>query len=169
MVYDMHSKTKLVSKFEYTKREIASLTKIMVLYVSLKICKKLSINPDTEQISIPREATCLPGTTADLEFKDILSITDLFYALMLPSGNDAGYTLAKHFGNILISNKLEKNSDAEKTTLIDKNSYYTNSKPMVAFIKEMNYYAQKLGMSNTMYDSPHGLANPLNLSTAHDQ
>jgi len=29
------------------------------------------------------------GTSANLLFKDVLSINQLFYALMLPSGNDA--------------------------------------------------------------------------------
>lgn len=33
----------------------------------------------------------------------------------------------------------------------------------------MNYNAVKLGMKNTFYDSPHGLANKFNVSSARDQ
>lgn len=33
----------------------------------------------------------------------------------------------------------------------------------------MNYYAIKIGMKNTFYDSPHGLANKYNVSSAKDQ
>ena len=33
----------------------------------------------------------------------------------------------------------------------------------------MNYNAIKLGMKNTFYDSPHGLANSHNKSSAFDQ
>lgn len=32
---------------------------------------------------------------------DILSIYDLFFAMMLPSGNDAAYLLAEGFGTLL--------------------------------------------------------------------
>jgi D-alanyl-D-alanine carboxypeptidase len=36
------------------------------------------------------------------------------------------------------------------------------------FIKEMNTCASHMGLSNTFFDSPHGLANYQNTSTAHD-
>ena len=39
------------------------------------------------------------GTTANLYHKDIISINQLFYALMLPSGNDAAYCIAENFVN----------------------------------------------------------------------
>lgn len=38
------------------------------------------------------------GTTADLLKGDVISIEDLFYGLMLPSGNDAAMTFAENFG-----------------------------------------------------------------------
>lgn len=38
------------------------------------------------------------GTTAYLKEGQKLSIVDLLYALMLPSGNDAAVTLAENFG-----------------------------------------------------------------------
>ena len=37
------------------------------------------------------------GTSANLKHKDIISIDQLFYALMLPSGNDAAIVLAQYF------------------------------------------------------------------------
>jgi serine-type D-Ala-D-Ala carboxypeptidase (penicillin-binding protein 5/6) len=37
------------------------------------------------------------------------------------------------------------------------------------FIKYMNYYARELNLLSTYYDSPHGLSNPHNYSTANDQ
>lgn len=36
----------------------------------------------------------MPGTTAELEVGDMLTIEDLLYGLMLPSGNDAATVLA---------------------------------------------------------------------------
>jgi len=42
------------------------------------------------------------GTTAGLCGGDKLSINDLLYGLMLPSGNDAAYMLALYFGTIIL-------------------------------------------------------------------
>ena len=36
------------------------------------------------------------------------------------------------------------------------------------FLEQMNRNAAKLGLKSTFYDSPHGLNNPLNKSTAFD-
>lgn len=47
-------------------------------------------------------------------------------------------------------------------------SFFKDSKPISRFIQEMNSNAKKLSMTNTHYDSPHGLANYLNVSTAYD-
>ena len=46
------------------------------------------------QFVVTDYASTMRGTTADLYFGDTLTINDLFYALMLPSGNDAAIVLA---------------------------------------------------------------------------
>jgi len=94
---------------------------------------------------------------------------DLYYGLMLPSGNDAGYSLASHFGEVLISNNVLRENEEDGIKFRDTKSHFRWSALVTAFLKEMNYYANKLGMVHTIYDSPHGLANPYNLSTANDQ
>ena len=38
------------------------------------------------------------GTSANLYLGDVISILDLLFAMMLPSGNDAAYSLAQNFG-----------------------------------------------------------------------
>ena len=43
---------------------------------------------------VPDKVPDTPGTSAELEAGDILSVEDLLYALMLPSGNDASICLA---------------------------------------------------------------------------
>lgn len=40
--------------------------------------------------------------------------------------------------------------------------------PVRFFLREMNVLAQKLGMTQSVFDSPHGLANSVNVSTAYD-
>lgn len=39
---------------------------------------------------------------------------------------------------------------------------------VLVFLEQMNRNAAKLGLKSTFYDSPHGLNNPLNKSTAFD-
>lgn len=59
------------------------------------------------QISVPYVATVLGGTSAFLKYNDTLSLQELLYGLMLPSGNDAAMTIAIHCGHLL--NQLKKN------------------------------------------------------------
>jgi D-alanyl-D-alanine carboxypeptidase (penicillin-binding protein 5/6) len=43
----------------------------------------------------------MTGTTAELVVGDLLSVEQLLYGLMLPSGNDAAIVLAKWAGGIM--------------------------------------------------------------------
>lgn len=83
---------------------------------------------------------------------------------MLPSGNDAAFTLAQYFGKNLFRKKYT-HADISRIK-----SYQFNYHPYYAkyFLKEMNDYAEKLHMTSTYFDSPHGLMNIQNYSTAHD-
>ena len=53
--------------------------------------------------------------------------------------------------------------------LIDINTLFRGQRDIIWFIKEMNSNANKFGLLSTFYDSPHGLSNSLNYSTAEDQ
>jgi D-alanyl-D-alanine carboxypeptidase len=52
-------------------------------------------------VKVSREAINLGGTTANLKFGDILTLKDLLYGMMLPSGNDAAFAIAEYFGRLL--------------------------------------------------------------------
>jgi serine-type D-Ala-D-Ala carboxypeptidase (penicillin-binding protein 5/6) len=52
-------------------------------------------------IRITSSAAALNGTTAHLIADDRLTIHELMYAMMLPSGNDAAQSLALYFGAYL--------------------------------------------------------------------
>jgi D-alanyl-D-alanine carboxypeptidase len=47
----------------------------------------------------------MPGTSAQLQVGDTLTVEDLLYALMLPSGNDASVALADNLGRVIIKYK----------------------------------------------------------------
>lgn len=49
-----------------------------------------------------------------------------------------------------------------------KHSQFRNHPDVMFFLEEMNKTAERLGLKNTFYDSPHGLSNKQNLSSALD-
>lgn len=124
--------------------EVASLTKIMTLYLSLHLYSKLRLSKDT-LVTVSECAAGTIGTTANLKTKDKIRLCDLMYGLMLPSGNDAATALAEYFGRTLPGNH-----------------------PLANFIAEMNRAAKHLGLLNTVYCNPHGLMQKRNLSSARD-
>lgn len=144
------------------KREVASLTKMMTFLTVLKLLQRFGLNPYLLQITITKQAASVKGTSAHLQEGDMLTVDQLFYGMMLPSGNDAAYALAEYFG-ILVNSKKK-----QQTAPLCQNSHFNNS-PIKFFLKEMNFQAQKLKLDNTNYDSPHGLSNKCNYTSAIDQ
>ena len=59
-------------------------------------------------VTITQDASNMPGTSAKLSSGDILSVDQLLYGLMLPSGNDAAIALAMYFGKIIYFKKYLK-------------------------------------------------------------
>jgi D-alanyl-D-alanine carboxypeptidase len=51
---------------------------------------------------------------------------------------------------------------------VAKNSMFDEQPEVIVFLEQMNRNAAKLHLKSTFYDSPHGLNNPLNKSTAFD-
>jgi D-alanyl-D-alanine carboxypeptidase (penicillin-binding protein 5/6) len=70
---------------------------------------------------------------------EILSYRDLFYGLMLPSGNDAANVIAQSVSGTI-----------------------------PAFMDELNLYVQSLGCTQTHFTNPHGLHHPEHRTTAYD-
>ena len=125
-------------------REIASLTKITTCVVSLKLRKKFSVDWNTK-VEVSKASSSKKGTSAQLKEGDVLKLHDLFFGLMLPSGNDAAWALAEFFGSLV--------------SPLD---------PVKAFIKEMNQFAKDHKLLLTSFGNPHGLCQKRNLSTASD-
>ncbi|MGN9843355.1 D-alanyl-D-alanine carboxypeptidase family protein [Nonomuraea sp. H19] len=137
---DASSGEVLFSKDDTERMPIASLTKTMTAYVLLKTAKPtdvVKIAPADVQY-----AEDGGGTTADLRPGDRLTVGELLYGLMLPSGADAAHALARTYG------------------------------PGVdGFVAKMNATARELGMNDTRYVNADGLPMPGGdgYSTAKDQ
>ncbi|WPX09979.1 D-alanyl-D-alanine carboxypeptidase family protein [Anaerocellum danielii] len=92
-----------------------------------------------KEIEIPPQAVGVPGSSMYLEKGEKLKILDLLYGLMLSSGNDAAVALA-----IVTAGDVKR------------------------FVNRMNMKAKELGLSNTVFSSPHGLEQGQHFTTAHD-
>jgi D-alanyl-D-alanine carboxypeptidase (penicillin-binding protein 5/6) len=119
---------------------IASLTKTMTAYLVLKSAKPTDVvRIKAEDVAYAEDGG---GTTADLRPGDRLTVGELMYGLMLPSGADAAHALARTYG------------------------------PGVdGFVAGMNRTARELGMNDTHYVNADGLPTPRGngYSTARDQ
>lgn len=156
----------LAGKNENEGREIASLTKIMTCYACLQLAKALNLDLALEKAKVSKFAASVIGTSAHLRAGDQLSLTDLLYGLMLPSGNDAATVLAEYFGKILFKSSLEYKEQLDQGASEEQVQCI---RPTRFFIREMNRVAKELQLKETIYANAHGLPNKLNTSTARDQ
>ncbi|WP_045864022.1 D-alanyl-D-alanine carboxypeptidase family protein [Streptomyces sp. WMMB 714] len=143
---DSSSGEEMWGKGADTKRQMASTTKVMTAAVVVS----------TKGIDLDRKVTVKQayrdyvakwgGSTADLRTGDKLSLRQLLYGLLLPSGCDAAYALADAVG-----------------------TGSTTSARTSSFIAKMNAKARQLGMKNTEFDSFDGISKKgKNYSTARD-
>merc|ERR1712166_312908 len=80
--------------------QTASLTKVATALVVLNNCTPKQLK---RKVTVSATAAKVKqGTHAKLRAGDHLSITELLYGLMLPSGNDAAEALAEHVGKKLL-------------------------------------------------------------------
>ena len=113
----------------------ASTTKMMTLITALK---RGNLN---DTVVVGPAAVDIEGSSMDLRLLDRLSLRELLFGLMLPSGNDAAHAVAEHVGG---------------------GSYKK-------FINWMNEDAEKIGALRTHFSNPHGLPDPVNhFTTAYD-
>lgn len=153
-VVNIHTGECLWGKNSQAIRDIASLTKIMTLFV-VKQCLRHKIITENDIVTVPREATLLGGTTANLRTNDQILLIDLLYGMMLPSGNDAAYTLAEYCGSLM----------AKDARINRKKRCIGN---VDFFVKQMNMWAKQLKLKNTLFLNPHGLSHLGNHSTASE-
>jgi hypothetical protein len=98
----------------------------------------------------------------------VLTLKDLFYGMMLPSGNDAAYQIAQIGGTII---NLSRENLKLEPILYDRESLsiylqkYNNN--VIVHLNKMNTIAKfKAKTVNTSFANPHGLSNVNSLSTA---
>lgn len=125
----------------------ASTTKILTALVVLE-------NEDIEQmVTVGPEIYRVPqdASRAWVYEGQQMSVRELLYALMLPSGNDAAYTLAAHLGRRISGDESMSADEA-----------------IAAFVAAMNRTAEDLGLDHSHFVNPDGYHHPDHYSTAYD-
>jgi len=130
---DLDSGTEMFSKDPNEKLRPASITKLMTALVALDYYKPENV------LTVKRLAPENGESDMGLAVGDVLNIHNLLYGLLIPSGNDAAYTIADNYPGGIEN-----------------------------FIYAMNNKAKELHMENTHFRNPSGLDSDGHYSTAKD-
>lgn len=134
VVIEADSKRVLNDKNKDERLAMASTTKIMTALVTCKNVKDFD-----EVVAINENAVGIEGTSMYLKKGEKLTVKELLYGLMLPSGNDAAMALAYYVGG------------SEER-----------------FVEMMNEQAKELNLQNTHFANPHGLDADGHYTSAYD-
>jgi D-alanyl-D-alanine carboxypeptidase (penicillin-binding protein 5/6) len=112
----------------------ASTTKIITALVALQ-------NNNLNEVVTARfdQSELIDSTLMGLRIGDQITLEDLLYGLMLPSGNDAALAIANHVAG-----------------------------SKVAFVERMNQLTAELGLQDSHWANPHGLDAVGHYSSAYD-
>jgi len=89
------------------------------------------------------------GSTAGLKRRDVWTLQDLLYGMVLVSGNDASLAIADHVGRDILAQEKKKGDSTKR------------------FVEEMGAAAGALGAEHAQFADPYGLS-PANVATARD-
>lgn len=135
-VFNLTTKEVLYSQNIYDKLYPASTTKILTAYIILRDCNLNSVVIVSEDAAVQEEAG---SSVAGLKEGDNITVRDLLYGLILPSGNDAAEALAEfHSGSL------------------------------DAFADVMNATALELGATGSHFVNPSGLPDTNHYTTVYD-
>lgn len=148
VLYDMETDEILFEENFDKKLYPASTTKLLTAIVATKIIT----DPDTV-ITVGNEIKMIgeESSRAGLEVGMKLTFSDLMDAMMLPSGNDAAYTMAVNCARIYKDDPKMSNKAA-----------------LNCFVELMNDAADQLGATNSQFVNPDGWHSPNHYTTAKD-
>lgn len=132
MLFDLESGQTLYASHSTLSRAPASLTKLMTALLVLE-------QGDLEATMTVEAVDMAEGATMGLAVGDRVTVQELLWGLLLPSGNDAANVLARHVGGTSAN-----------------------------FVEMMNQRAQALGLAQTHFVNPHGLDADGHVSSAED-
>jgi D-alanyl-D-alanine carboxypeptidase len=143
--YDTATGIELFAKDEHARVSIGSTVKIVSALVTMKYAKL------DDQVTIVESDLVDPTLYSNMQLQagDTLTVSQLLYGLLIPSGSDGANALARHVGGIITG------SD-DPIAQLD------------GFVNEMNAFVAEHGFTDTRFSNPHGNDAPNNYSSAYD-
>jgi D-alanyl-D-alanine carboxypeptidase (penicillin-binding protein 5/6) len=151
VVIDADSGERIGGDNDETALDMASTTKIMTALVVLRLAEEDPSVLD-EVVTFSERADRTTGSTAGVRAGERLTVRELLYGLMLPSGNDASVALGEHFG--------------ARLGPIEDDPHEVD--PLPRFVAAMNRLAIELGLPDTRFANTHGLTAPGHHASALD-
>jgi len=134
LLLDFASNRVLYEKASRQPLPPASTTKIMTALLTLEKGGNLD-----DQTTVSPQAAAEPGTRMELAQGERLTIRELMYGLLLPSGNDAAIAIAQY-----------------------------DAGSLAAFLERMNARATALGLGDTHFADPDGIDDTHDRMSAYD-
>lgn len=134
-LFNISDASVIYSKNAYERLYPASTTKVMTAIIAIEEGNLSDVVTVTEDSVITEAGASLCG----IQPGDQITMEQLLYGLMMPSGNDAANAIAVH-----MSGSLD------------------------AFVEKMNERAKKLGATQTHFMNPSGLTDENHYTTAYD-
>ena len=114
----------------------ASITKLFTALVALQyLTPEQTVTAGDALYTVPSDSS-----KAFLQFGDVLTVEQLIYGMLLPSGNDAARVLAAAAGRVIAGNDSLSAWDA-----------------MAVFVGEMNNQAPAMGLTTSHFVNPDGV------------
>ncbi|MEG7530356.1 MAG: D-alanyl-D-alanine carboxypeptidase [Hungatella sp.] len=134
-LFSTGDQTVMYSKNAFERLYPASITKIMTALVAIRYGNL------EDKVTVTKDAVINESgaTLCHIKPGDVLTLEQLLYGLMLPSGNDAGAAIAVHMAG-----------------------------SVEAFSDMMNQEAKRLAATGTHFMNPHGLTDEEHYTTAYD-
>ncbi|MBR2751991.1 MAG: hypothetical protein IKD90_12770 [Clostridiales bacterium] len=162
--YDRTTKEVLLAKSEDKKIYPASMTKILTLALAMEY-----LDPH-EIVTVSKtamNATTPNSTMMGLEVGEEIEVNELYFGLMLPSGNDAANVLAEE----IAKHRAAKNPLPTLTPTVGEDGKVTNPPTMSLigqFARVANEKIAQLGLTNSHFINPNGLQNESHYTTAKE-
>lgn len=125
----------------------ASITKLVTAFVALEHCPGNAVFTVGSELSM----VAWDSSVAGLKRGDRLTLDDLIYCLLLPSGGDAAYVIAAGVGRLI----------ADDEELSARGA-------VAAFVSRMNEFADRIGMDGTVFTCPDGYHDDGHYTTLED-
>lgn len=153
ILVDVDSNTVLYDKNSDERLYPASTTKLMTALTVLQTMNK------TDVVTVGDEVEMIASDSSKAGFSkgQVLTVQELLEGLLISSGNDAAYILAKATGQEILENNI---ANEGKT--------FTSAQCIQRFIFEMNRNVRDMELKNTNFTSPDGYDDNEQYTTAAD-